>query len=315
MTDLPPDLLPDPDADPDAELVNDYLDDVLEADDRARIEASPALVEQVTGQRAVRQALSTPPLASAAARSSAVAAALTEFDATARAGAGAASRSRGDITNRSAGLATGTPPDELALRRHRGRRYVNGAVAAAAAVAVIFGAVALTRPTSDLTSAQVAASTAALSSTSAAAPAIAAAAPDAAPSSPAATSATRTVGDAGTAGDATASGSAAKTATSAAVIDAAEQLLTLARPTVDSAGASRSEPEGSTPGAAATTAAAPAASTAPDGTRCVGPDDTFLATIVYRSTPAVAVIDDRRHVRRALDADTCAVLAEIADTP
>ena len=72
---------------------------------------------------------------------------------------------------------------------------------------------------------------------------------------------------------------------------------------------------GTTPDAGPTTTA-PASTAAASPTTvstCIGTDEVFLATITYRGTAAVAVIDVRAHVRRARATVGCSILAEVAD--
>lgn len=310
----------EPTPDSDAELANDYLDGTLDAPTRDRVAASADLLAAVDAQRTVRAALGVPPAAALEVRIAALAAAAAAFDAS--------------VVPGPERPADGRPTDDLAARRRRRmRRLAATAGAAAAAVIVVVAAFNLGSSSNDLKSSATAPTTAPFS-IEAAAPA---AAPDGSTTKRHADATTLASGETADSQAADA-GPAAKTDHDGAIVSLDEPagLLTLARRTSTAAGTAAggatsvaSEPGLSTTapvGPATTTLAAPsittasdggaagsASASAPDGSQCLGPGDVLLANIVYRSAPAVAVVDDRRHVRRALDSTTCAVLAEIAE--
>jgi hypothetical protein len=383
----------DPDA-ADWELASGYVDDAIDATERARVEASPALMAMAAQLRAVRDGLARRPFAPPGARDAAVAAALAAFDeqhhddrpvaaaaATAALGhlagdVGEVGDVEGDVEGEgpdamaaaSGGLdgrATGalaTVHDLTAARRRR-YRWATGAVAAAVIAILVVIAIrpgADHRPSSadrppattqrpapptdngggKAESVPVAAPSAA-STGPAGAPAVAAPGTAALPASPAtvaaatgavpstiaapavgaaAAPATTAAGAATTlAGSTTvpfggpgsilpgAAGGAAPSPSTTSVpeIDSPGQLLALARPDTTAASAN---PAGTVAtDQAATTTASPAA--------CLPEHVVVLATITYQGRPAIAVVDDARHVREALDATTCALLAQVTDTP
>ena len=296
----------EPTPDSDAELANDYVDATLDAPARDRVAASAALVAAVDAQRNVRAALGVLPAAPAAVRAAALAAAAAEFE-------------RRDPPVRSSNRPVGAvATTELGARRHR-RRVGFGTAAGAAAAAVVAVVAVVTvlnlRDSSSDSSSAATAPTTAPFSIEAAAPA---AAPDGSVAQRQTTAQTDPGGaaaDSRTADQSAADGPAAKADDdgSVSIVEPAG-LLTLARRTAAPAGtAAPGPPPSITSSASGGGSAETAGSSAPDGSQCLGPDDALLAHIVYRSLPAVAVVDDRRHVRRALDAATCVVLAEIAE--
>lgn len=319
----------DPHPNSDAELVNDYLDGDVDASARARVEASTALSALAAEHRAMRAALGVLPPVPPARRAAALAAAGATYDEMLRDAAGPPSY----------GTAATAATDELAGRRRRLRRIAGAVAAVAAAVVVVVAAISVGGSSNAPTSAGTATNVPFSQAPPAAAPGLGAtqsqpAASQSVPSTPPA-------GVAGTAetGDDGSAGAASRTSADSGAVVAVDDptgLLTLVRPAVTSAPAPAAAPSATTltsttaaatattglaaasvpPGVVAADSAPPeAAGAAPTGVQCLGPDDTVLAFIAYRSTPAVAVVDDRLRVRRALDAETCAVLAEIADTP
>src|SRR5690242_15956422 len=112
----------DPTPRPDDELVSAVLDGEATADERALVEADPASRQRLSELRAARDLVAAPIAVPAAARESAIAAALAEFDAGRPAATDlVASRPRTgaaptDPTD-PAGTAATTAPDQLAARR------------------------------------------------------------------------------------------------------------------------------------------------------------------------------------------------------
>lgn len=109
------------------ELLAAYLDGDATAEERARVEADPALGAEVERLRRLAATLRDPEPPRAAARESAIAAALAVFDAEQAGSAGQAGS-----------IAHTMPPDVVTLDRRRGRsRWSAGLGVAAAALAVV----------------------------------------------------------------------------------------------------------------------------------------------------------------------------------
>ena len=283
----------DPRATPDAaawELASAHLDGDVDAAARARVDGSPELLAMVAELREVRDALAATPQPPAAARDRAIAAALEAAP-------------------------TGGRIVAIGAARTRRRLAWIGAVAAGLIAVVAVATFRGGTPPNEFAADQRAPTTASPSATAlpgdAATAAGAAPAATFAPAAAAAASASSDGSEGSTSGVAALDTAAGTTPEAALpVLDAPDQLRELPRSFVAAAPAAD--------GPATTTAAAgtPAGTATTAGTTpCVHGSVVLLAYVTYRGRLAVAVVDDRRRVRAALDPDTCAVLAEVADTP
>lgn len=321
---------PDPDA-AGWELASAYVDDEADGTVRAQVEASAELRAMVAELRDLRAGLGIAPVATPAVREAAIAAALLEFDA-GRADETAAGRHPGpfpapDTSVSAAGDPRGTTPavvHELAAQRRR-RRYTWITGAAAAAIVVIVGVVALkgsdssntdlavSKPPATTDAAPTAAGNDSRAVAAQPAPETTNGAATAASATVAASATTSAAASATTAasptnGDAAASGGAPPAAAGTAPIPhltSPDELLDLPRPETASASAAST----------AATNAATASTTVPPGQRCVAPSSVVLGLIDYQGIPAIAVVDDARRVRQAIELADCAVLAQVPDTP
>ena len=119
------------------ELVNAYLDGEATPDERALVESDAELLAEVARLRTVRNALSDVAPPSASARESAIAAALAVFDELpAAAAAPAAPAPRSDAT---------APTNIVPFERRRRMRRIQGLSAAAVAVLIVAGGIAISQ--------------------------------------------------------------------------------------------------------------------------------------------------------------------------
>lgn len=319
----------DPQFEPDEAwaLASAYVDDAVDGHERAIVDGDPELQALVAEIRGVRARLAEPLAPPAAARTSALAAALAlSVDSSDPA-------RTDDPPHDTPDAPTSTVRSLDAHRRHRSR-WLGGA-AAAAVIAVVVGLAVRTTDSTDQSTASKSAATtiaAATANADAAARTEAAAAPtgadDAAPAAaPATTSggaATTTVAAPSTI--VAAAGGAAPTgiATSAAAIravDTPEQLLTIPAGPYAGTAPPPATPDGSVVTEpplreATTTVALPVTVVATPAiplTTCQVGGEVTIAVITYQGTPAVATVDAIAHVRRARAAADCTILAEIAD--
>ena len=288
---LPDPGLPDDRAVSAVSAVSAYIDGNADAAQRATVESSISLLEEVAALRRVRSALQQQVPVPVALRESAISAALALFD------------QRAEPVN------TGEPVDltkpvNLAARR-RYRRWAGASIAAA--VALIVGLAALRPGTSPSTTAGVAESSRAESST-----AMSAAGVDAGTERSAQNPGAASAG--GQSGTSTAAQTANPSSTYA-----------LPAPAAPAAGSDSAAPGNKSFASPPVTIATPQqlldlpVPEAPGDTTstrpCLPAGQRFLADVVYRSTPAIAVLDEATHVRAALADGTCVILAEIHDSP
>ncbi|MEO5725199.1 MAG: hypothetical protein ABIQ39_05995 [Ilumatobacteraceae bacterium] len=289
--------LPDPGLPDDRAVsaVSAYIDGNADAAQRATVESSISLLEEVAALRRVRSALQQQVPVPVALRESAISAALALFD------------QRAEPVN------TGEPVDltkpvNLAARR-RYRRWAGASIAAA--VALIVGLAAIRPGTSPSTTAGVAESSTAESSTAMSAAGVDAGTERSAQNPDAASAGGRSGGQSGTS-------TAAQTANPSST-------YALPAPAAPAAGSDSAAPGDKSFASPPVTIATPQqlldlpVPEAPGDTTstrpCLPAGQRFLADVVYRSTPAIAVLDEATHVRAALADGTCVILAEINDSP
>lgn len=263
------------------ELASAYLDDDLDATQRAAVTADPATMARVEAFRAVRAALKDVEPVVDSTRTAAVAAALAAF--------GAAEPTV---------AASAIPITQLAARRRSRSLQILTGVAAAAAIGVLGVAIARNSNSEDskFSSAVPAASDAVL-----AAPKVAAA-DNAAQEAPAATTAA--------AGATNAPAALGPTDTILVAIDtpaALAQFATAAR----SAGGTAVPPSTAAPAASAAPAVAGEIGTGYNATTCPSADAELLGTVSYQGTIAVVIRSLTTGAIQALAADDCRVLETV----
>jgi len=274
-----------------AELASAYLDGELEGPERAAAAADPAVMATVESLARVRAALGTVAAVDHTAKTTAIAAALAEFDAMRSAGTAAVPRE-----------ATTTAPAavvSLQSRRHRAYRVVSGAAAAAIVAVVAVSALNANRGSDDSSSSATEAPAIASAGTS---PDLKAVAEDAGATMEAAPDAT----------DAAAAGSADSSA-SVPVIDTPQALTDYAE-TMEIA-ATTAAPAGTAAPAATMAAAAPSAQAPPSAgyaaVTCLSSDQVVIGSIIYKGTAALAVHNYTAGVLQAVAVTNCRVLDEV----
>jgi hypothetical protein len=278
-----------------AELASAYLDGELDGPERAAAETDPGIVAAVESFARVRAALGDVGPGDSIAKETAIAAALTEFDAMHTTGTSVTVNAATSIA--AAAPTALAPVVPLQPRRHRLFTVITGAAAAAIVVVVAVAALNSNQGSDDLaTSASedpaiaAADSTPELKSLTADAGAATEAAPEASDSAAAgqADDAAPTVPDIGS---------------PAALTDYAA--------TVEVA-ATTAAPAGTA--APAATVAAASAAPAPSSyaaVPCLSSDQAVIGSIVYQGTPAVVVRNTATGALQAVADTDCRVLAEV----
>jgi hypothetical protein len=268
-----------------AELASAYLDGELPEPDRATAAGDPTVMSAVDSFARVRAALNEVGAVDPDTKNAAIAAALAQFDALHSASSPAGATPP----------AVAAPVISLQSRRHRAFRVVTGAAAAAIVGVVAVAALNSSGGSDDL------------ASLSTAAPAIASAesAPDL----------KSVAADAGAATEA----APAATDAAAAVVDSATPTV----PAIDTTDALRayaaSMQVATAIAAPADTTAAAAAPSVQDASTtggyaavaCISSDQIVIGAIVYRGTPAIAVLDVATGLVQALADTNCRVLDEV----